>query len=102
MTRQQLSCIHHVGIPVKNIKRVVERYTKRFQCEIVYQDEIWAMIGFENINLAIVVQEQHPPHVAFEPENAEEYGPLKDHRDRSRSTYIEDSENNTVEIMAAD
>lgn len=95
-----LDPIDHVAIPVQDIAASVEWYRARFQCEIVYQDETWAMLKFANTQLAFVVPEQHPPHVGFVVKNAESYGELTVHRDGTRSRYVEDPSGNAVEVLA--
>jgi len=92
--------IDHIAIPVKNITRVVEWYKTRFTCELIYQDDTWAMLRFGNIKLAFVLPAQHPPHLGFFRSDADAFGTLKTHRDGTRSTYIQDSEGNSVEILA--
>lgn len=92
--------IDHIAISVDDIKKAVEWYRKTFNCTVEYEDETWAYLGFANINLALVVPGQHPPHLAFIREDAEKYGTLKTHRDGTRSCYVKDSAGNPVEIMA--
>ncbi len=92
--------IDHIAIPVQNVKEAVEWYTSKFNCKIKYQDETWAYLGFNNINLALVVPNQHPSHLAFIREDAENYGKLKTHRDGTKSCYVKDPAGNSVEIMA--
>ncbi len=69
--------------------------------ECLYADASWALLKFENIALALVLPDQHPPHVAVERENAEAYGTLTPHRDGTASVYIRDPWGNAVEIMKA-
>ena len=38
-------------------------------------------------------------HIAFEKNNAEDYGTLVPHRDGTSSVYIKDPSNNAVEIL---
>ena len=57
------------------------------------------MLNYDNISLALVLPDMHPPHIAFEKLNAEDYGKLKDHRDGTSSVYIKDPSNNAVEIL---
>lgn len=94
--------IHHVAISVQDIPRAIDWYTKNFDCQVSYQDNTWAMIEFDNVSLALVLPEQHPPHVGFAHPQAEKFGPLTTHRDGVRSIYVRDSESNSVEILAAD
>lgn len=91
--------IDHIAIPVKDVKAAVEWYTKQFNCKIKYQDDSWAYLGFDNINLALVIPEQHPGHLAFIREDAEQYGTLKTHRDGTKSCYVSDPAGNSIEIM---
>jgi len=98
----KLDTIDHVAIPVKNIAESVEWYTRTFQCDIRYQDETWALLGFGNIRLALVIPEQHPAHIGLVSDHAERFGVLKTHRDGTRSCYVTDPGGNAVEILALD
>lgn len=91
--------LHHLAIQVQDVKRAVNWYCDRFQAQVIYQDDSWAMLRFRNIDLAFVVPGQHPPHIAVEHPHAEKFGALTPHRDGTRSVYIQDSEGNAVEIM---
>ncbi len=97
----KLSRLHHVAIQVKDLLRAIEWYQKKFSCCVVYQDDTWAMLEFENIRLALVMPSQHPAHLAVLSDHAENYGRLTKHRDGVRSVYIQDSEDNAVEILDA-
>jgi catechol 2,3-dioxygenase-like lactoylglutathione lyase family enzyme len=91
--------IHHVAIQVDDIERALNWYSSNFNTEVVYQDDTWAMLRFDNIYLALVIPGQHPPHIAIEHEDAESHGTLVKHRDGTESIYIKDSEGNTLELM---
>ena len=97
-----LARLDHVAIAVDDIAAAVTWYGERFPCTVLYQDPTWALLGFENVRLALVVPEQHPPHVAFLSDDAASFGPLVPHRDGTRSTYIVDPSGNSVEILADD
>jgi catechol 2,3-dioxygenase-like lactoylglutathione lyase family enzyme len=97
-----LDRIDHVAVSVRDIDRAVDWYTRSFRCRVTYRDPTWAFLEFDNLKLALVVPEQHPPHIAFVSPNAETFGPLRTHRDGTRSTYLADPAGNSVEIMAAD
>ena len=101
-TVAQLDAIDHVAVPVREVAPAVEWYRKTFKCEVSYQDETWALLKFANMSLALVIPEQHPPHIGLVSGEAEKYGQLKLHRDGTRSTYIDDPAGNSVEILAAD
>ena len=91
--------IHHIAIQVLNIAKGVDWYVANFRTKILYQDESWAFLEFQNINLALVLPDQHPPHIAFERDDAEKYGDLTPHRDGTASIYINDSFGNKIEIL---
>lgn len=100
MEENNLDALHHVAIPVVSVAAVVEWYTKTFKCRVLYQDESWGFLEFANIRIALVVPDQHPPHLAFVSDEAERFGALKTHRDGTRSVYVRDPAGNSVEIMA--
>ena len=82
----QLDSIHHVAIPVLDINASVEWYKENFNCQIIYRDETWAFLEFENIKLALVTPNQHPPHIAFVSQTAEKFGTLVEHRKAAQLT----------------
>lgn len=94
-----LDSIHHVAIEVENVETSVAWYREKFRCEIAYEDETWALLTFANTKLALVSNQQHPPHIGFTSPNAANYGPLKTHRDGTRSVYISDPSGNSVELL---
>ena len=94
-----LDTLHHAALRVKDVKEAVDWYTQRFRCKVEYQDETWAMLAFENVRLAFVLQEQHPPHIAILGD-PEKYGNAKVHRDGTSSVYLKDPDGNNVEILA--
>ncbi len=94
-----LDSLHHVAIRVNDIVASVEWYRSTFACEISYQDATWALLKFSNVSLALVIAEQHPPHLGFATPQAESYGELKTHRDGTRSIYISDPSGNAVELL---
>lgn len=89
-----LDTIDHVAVPVLNIRKGVTYYRKNFKCEVLHEDESWALLKFENTNLALVLPFEHPQHFAVIDDNLE--GGTT-HRDGSRSTYVHDHQGNMVE-----
>jgi len=79
--------IDHVAIQVDDPRNAAEWYVKVFDAELLYVDDTWASVQFENIKLAFVIKSQHPPHIAFEADDIEG-GKL--HRDESTSVYKRD------------
>ncbi|MEM9683614.1 MAG: VOC family protein, partial [Pseudomonadota bacterium] len=87
---------------VPDIEKALDWYRERLDVETAYVDESWALLRFENISLALVLPDQHPPHIAIERPDAEAYGPLTPHRDGTASVYIEDPWGNSVELLKTD
>jgi len=94
-----LDTLHHAAIRVKDVKEAVEWYTQRFRCNVEYQDATWAMLAFENVRLAFVLAEQHPPHIAIVGDPAA-FGEPQVHRDGTSSVYVKDPNGNNVEVLA--
>tara|TARA_B100000470_G_C19586354_1_gene300150 strand:+ start:384 stop:533 length:150 start_codon:yes stop_codon:yes gene_type:complete len=46
--------IHHIAVQVENLKESLAWYIQEFDVEIIYQDDTWAMLQFENMQLALV------------------------------------------------
>ena len=90
--------IDHIALQVDNIKESVAWYHDNYDCMILHCDDTWAFLQFDNIKLALVVEDEHPYHIAFE---VEDLGPLKGklHRDGSISRYIEDPSGNKIELI---
>ncbi len=94
-----LDRIHHVAIPVPNIAKALEWYTSRFNCEVEYVDETWALLKFANAKLALVLPHEHPPHFALSRPDANKFGELVAHRDGLNSVYIKDAFGNAIEVL---
>jgi catechol 2,3-dioxygenase-like lactoylglutathione lyase family enzyme len=95
-----LDRLDHVAIPVEDVASAVAWYTAAFHCRVKYQDATWALLGFGNVDLALVIPGQHPAHIGFVSPDAEKFGELKTHRDGTRSCYVRDPSGNSVEILA--
>ena len=91
--------IDHIAIQVKNIKKSTKWYIDNFKCKILYIDDTWAFIEFENIKLALVTKNQHPPHFAILDKNLKIDKNTVEHRDGSVSKYIKDNDKNFIEII---
>jgi catechol 2,3-dioxygenase-like lactoylglutathione lyase family enzyme len=102
MPDRPLDALHHVAVSVRDVGEAVDWYRRTFSCQLSYQDDTWALLEFANLKLALVTPEQHPAHLGFVSPRAETFGPLKRHRDGTRSCYITDPSGNTVEILAED
>ncbi len=99
MKKAELDRVHHVAIPVPNVAEAVEWYTSRFECQVEYIDDTWALLAFANTKLALVIPRQHPSHFAITRQDANKFGELVGHRDGLKSVYIKDPFGNAVEIL---
>lgn len=91
--------IHHLAVQVADIGQAVAWYRQQFACGVKYQDQSWALLGFDNIDVALVLPGQHPPHVGIPRPDAGRFGELRTHRDGSASVYIRDPGGNALEII---
>ncbi len=91
--------LHHIALQVADIGEALRWYRGQFDLETVYEDATWAMLRFANIELALVVPGQHPPHIAIERPNADAFGPLTTHRDGTASVYTSDPFGNVIEVL---
>ena len=87
--------IDHIAIVVNDIKESVAYYVDNHYCMILHCDESWGYLQFDNIKLALVLKDEHPPHIAFEVDEVEG----KTHRDGSVSKYIDDPSGNKIELI---
>ena len=94
--------VDHVALSARDIAESVAWYTRTFRCRVAYQDATWALLDFGNLKIALVVEAEHPPHVALNRADAGSFGTLTTHRDGTRSTYVKDPSGNAIEIMAVD
>ena len=94
----------HVALQSKDIPASIAWYREQFDCEVLYQDETWAMLNVCGLNLSFVTPGQHPAHVAFcvtQEEADLKYSDrtFKAHRDGTKSFYMRDDQSNIVEII---
>jgi catechol 2,3-dioxygenase-like lactoylglutathione lyase family enzyme len=94
-----LDHIHHIAIQVKDIDESILWYRTKFLCEIAYQDKSWALLKFDNLSLALVNPDQHPPHFAVTREDINPFGTPVPHRDGTSSVYVEDPSGNYIEFL---
>ena len=91
-----MESIDHIAIQVSDIKQASSYYLDTFDCNLIYQDDSWALIKFANINLALVLPTEHPPHIAITDEDLVGNDILH-HRDGSKSLYQHDPFGNVIE-----
>ena len=94
--------IDHVAINVADIKKSVNWYVENMSAKVDYEDDTWAMLSIGNAKLALTIESQHPPHVAFCVEDIKDLGEgaeIKRHRDGSHYLYLEDTDGNVLEMI---
>ena len=84
---------------VTDIPKACDWYANTLGATVSYQDETWALLKLDNTSLALVIPSQHPPHLAFENDQADKFGPLTPHRDGTASVYVEDPFGNIIEFL---
>jgi catechol 2,3-dioxygenase-like lactoylglutathione lyase family enzyme len=102
LSDKSLDRIHHIAISVPDISAAVDWYCDTFRCTVSYQDKTWAMLQFANLQLALVIPGEHPPHIGFATPKAADFGELRTHRDGIRAIYISDVAGNAVELLDPD
>jgi len=92
--------IDHIALQVGNIYEGCEWYCTRFNANVLYFDETWALLEFDNIKMALVLPNQHQNHIAVEI-NPQNYPNLefKQPRDGSKYHYLDDPWGNCVELI---
>tara|TARA_A100001388_G_scaffold106983_1_gene78429 strand:- start:56 stop:361 length:306 start_codon:yes stop_codon:yes gene_type:complete len=92
-----LTHVDHIAIESNNIANSVAWYRRNFRCKVKHQDSTWALLGFENIQIALVTPGQHPPHFAVVDKSVANQLNKKTHRDGIHYTYEEDPDSNVIE-----
>ena len=92
--------IDHIAVPVDDISEACGWYCEKFNANVLYSDLTWAILGFENIKLALFLRDSHPNHFAVEV-NPELFNKLefREHRDGSKYHYMTDPWGNCVELI---
>ena len=99
VNKPKLDHIHHIAVSVPDIGKALEWYTSRFNCDVKYVDETWALLDFANTKLALVLPHEHPSHFALSRSDANKFGELVTHRDGLKSVYITDAFGNSIEVL---
>ena len=93
----KLTHVDHIAVESKNITNSVNWYIENFNCDVKHQDETWALLKFENIQIALVTPGQHPPHFAVIDEDVANLSNKKTHRDGIHFIYSKDPDANVIE-----
>lgn len=94
--------LDHIAINVANVRKSVKWYQEKFDARVRYVDETWASLMVGDANIALTVQKQHPPHLAFRLERLSDFPEgeeIQYHRDGSAYLYTQDLDGNTIEYI---
>ena len=97
MNLSKLDTIDHLAIQVDDIRQSVSWYLKNYLCKVIYADDTWAFLQFNNIKIALVTNDQHPDHFAVLDFTALNNKNAIKHRDGTISYYTKDLDNNYIE-----
>ena len=97
----------HAALVSNDIGTSIRWYKDRFNVEVLYSDETWALIKLFDLKLSFVKRDTHPPHLGFEVDqsfidNVLMTEKFKPHRDGSRSCYVNDPDGNCIEFLKWD
>tara|TARA_B100000427_G_C15478626_1_gene581871 strand:+ start:872 stop:1177 length:306 start_codon:yes stop_codon:yes gene_type:complete len=92
-----LTHVDHIALESNSISDSVEWYFKNFNCNIKYQDSTWALLKFDNIQIALVTPGEHPPHFAVIDKEIAKLDNVKIHRDGIKYFYYKDPDQNVIE-----
>src|ERR1041385_2270785 len=69
----------HIALSVPDITEAVNFYESAFsQTRRLYQDETWALLQIDSLKIAFVLEEEHPPHMAFRVDTESELNRLSE------------------------
>ena len=92
--------LDHIAINVSSILNATSYYKEKNGAKVDYEDSTWAMLKIGDTKLALVLEEQHRPHLAFECSSFDDFpdgSEIKLHRDGSYYTYESDPYGNVIE-----
>ena len=98
----------HVAQQVPDIAAALDWWSQLVPgARVLYADDTWGLLEAGGAKIAFVMADQHPNHLAFKvaAEELERLASLhdvavSDHRDGSRSFYIEGPGGNGIEVIA--
>ena len=93
--------LDHIAIVTGDPRSSAAWYRERFQAEVLYLDDTWAMLQIGDTKLALTVPHQHPAHIAFTVASEDQMpkAEVKTHRDGSKYVYEHDPDGNVIEYI---
>ena len=95
----KLNKIDHIALQTTSLRSTIHWYEENFCCEVIIRNKTWALIRFENINIALVRPCDHPPQISFVVNNINKYGIPDVHRDGVQFIYEKDNAGNVIEFI---
>jgi len=95
----------HIALNVKSIHTSVQWYRENMKATVEYEDQTWAMLKIGETKIALTIEGDHPPHVAFQVSDFSEFPEgceIKQHRDGSWYYYDRDLSGNVIEWIKYD
>ena len=92
--------LDHAAINVSSIFNAVSYYKDTYGAEVTYEDSSWAMLKIGDTKIALVLENQHRPHIAFQCNSFDDFpngSEVKMHRDGSFYSYESDPYGNVIE-----
>jgi catechol 2,3-dioxygenase-like lactoylglutathione lyase family enzyme len=92
--------LDHIAINVDNVFKAVEYYGRTYNAITLYEDLSWAMLKIGDTKIALVLSEEHKPHIAFKCSSFDDFpdgSEIRIHRDGSYYSYQTDPSGNVVE-----
>ena len=94
-----MKTIDHIALSVEDPESAANWYISNFNGELLYCDDTWSFVQFENIKMAFVKKGTHPAHFAFKVDRFDEEDIVKEHRDQTQSSYKRDPWGNISELI---
>jgi hypothetical protein len=93
--------LHHIAVQVEKgqIDAATAWIASMTGWKVRYQDDTWSLLDCGNVKLALVMADQHPPHICIMTPEAEKFGSLKIHRDGTCSCYVHGPGGVVLEVM---
>ena len=68
----KMKTIDHIALSVEDPESAANWYISNFNGELLYCDDTWSFVQFENIKMAFVKKGTHPAHFAFKVDRFDE------------------------------
>jgi len=98
-TAKSSGVVDHIALQSSEPSESAKWYSERFSGKVMYSDKEWALVKFDNINVAFVLPDEHPGHIAFEVQSIMDNDGFSGHRDGTMFKYKRDKWGNVYELI---